>query len=640
MGKVIGIDLGTTNSCVAVMDGGKPKVIENSEGARTTPSIVAFTKDAERLIGQPAKRQAVTNPDNTLFAIKRLIGRRFDDPLTKKDMEIVPYDIVKGKNGDAWVEASGEEYSPSQISAFILQKMKETAESFLGETVDQAVITVPAYFNDAQRQATKDAGQIAGLEVLRIINEPTAAALAYGMDKEDGKTIAVYDLGGGTFDVSILEIGDGVFEVKSTNGDTFLGGEDFDNAIVEYLADAFQKKENMDLKADKLALQRLKEAAEKAKIELSSSATTEVNLPFITARMEGGSSTPLHLVETISRADLEKMVDSLITRTLEPCKKALADAGVTKDEIDEVILVGGMTRMPKVREVVEKFFEAKPHTGVNPDEVVAMGAAIQAGVLQGDVKDVLLLDVTPLSLGIETLGGVFTRMIDRNTTIPTKKTQTYSTADDNQNAVTIKVFQGEREMAADNKLLGNFDLVGIPPAPRGVPQIEVTFDIDANGIVSVSAKDKGTGKEQTIQIQASGGLSDADIDQMVQDAEKFAEEDKKRREGAEARNQADSLVHATEKQLEEHGDKVDADTKAAVQTALDEAKEALSGDDADAINAKAQALTEAAMKMGQQIYEAEQAAGPAAEEAPSEEASADEDVVDAEFSEVDEDKKG
>lgn len=641
MGKVIGIDLGTTNSCVAVMDGGKPKVIENSEGARTTPSIVAFTKDGERLIGQPAKRQAVTNPDNTLFAIKRLIGRRFDDPTTKKDMDIVPYSIVKGKNGDAWVKAGDTDYSPSQISAFILQKMKETAESFLGETVTQAVVTVPAYFNDAQRQATKDAGEIAGLEVLRIINEPTAAALAYGMDKEDGKTIAVYDLGGGTFDVSILEIGDGVFEVKSTNGDTFLGGEDFDNAIVEHLADAFQKKENMDLKADKLALQRLKEAAEKAKIELSSSATTEVNLPFITARMEGGASTPLHLVETISRADLEKLVGGLINRTLEPCKKALADAGVTKDEIDEVILVGGMTRMPKVREVVEKFFEAKPHTGVNPDEVVAMGAAIQAGVLQGDVKDVLLLDVTPLSLGIETLGGVFTRMIDRNTTIPTKKTQTYSTAEDNQNAVTIKVFQGEREMAADNKLLGNFDLVGIPPAPRGVPQIEVTFDIDANGIVSVSAKDKGTGKEQTIKIQASGGLSDSDIDQMVQDAEKFAEEDKKRRESAEARNQNDSLVHATEKQLEEHGDKVDGDTKAAVQSALDDAKEALQGDDADAINAKAQALTEAAMKMGQQIYEAEQAAGPATDDAGASDTSADadEDVVDAEFSEVDEDKK-
>ncbi|MCK0100648.1 molecular chaperone DnaK [Qipengyuania sp. S6317L1] len=641
MGKVIGIDLGTTNSCVSVMDGGKPKVIENSEGARTTPSIVAFTKDGERLIGQPAKRQAVTNPDNTLFAIKRLIGRRFDDPLTKKDMEIVPYDIVKGKNGDAWVEASGEEYSPSQVSAFILQKMKETAESYLGETVTQAVITVPAYFNDAQRQATKDAGQIAGLEVLRIINEPTAAALAYGMDKEDGKTIAVYDLGGGTFDVSILEIGDGVFEVKSTNGDTFLGGEDFDNAIVEHLADAFKKKENMDLKTDKLALQRLKEAAEKAKIELSSSATTEVNLPFITARMEGGASTPLHLVETITRSDLEKLVGGLIDRTLEPCKKALKDAGVTKDEIDEVILVGGMTRMPRVREVVEKFFEAKPHTGVNPDEVVAMGAAIQAGVLQGDVKDVLLLDVTPLSLGIETLGGVFTRMIDRNTTIPTKKTQTYSTAEDNQNAVTIKVFQGEREMAADNKLLGNFDLVGIPPAPRGVPQIEVTFDIDANGIVSVAAKDKGTGKEQTIKIQASGGLSDSDIDQMVQDAEKFAEEDKKRKEQAEARNQADSLVHATEKQLEENGDKVDAETKTAIEEAIAATKTALEGDDAEEINAKAQELTQAAMKMGEQIYKQEQEnqASESAGEDTSAAEEADEDVVDAEFSEVDDEKK-
>jgi molecular chaperone DnaK len=640
MGKVIGIDLGTTNSCVAVMDGGKPKVIENSEGARTTPSIVAFTKDGERLIGQPAKRQAVTNPDNTLFAIKRLIGRRFDDPLTKKDMELVPYKITKGKNGDAWVNAGGEDYSPSQISAFILQKMKETAESYLGETVTQAVITVPAYFNDAQRQATKDAGQIAGLEVLRIINEPTAAALAYGMDKEDGKTIAVYDLGGGTFDVSILEIGDGVFEVKSTNGDTFLGGEDFDNAIVEFLADSFKKKEGMDLKADKLALQRLKEAAEKAKIELSSAATTEINLPFITARMEGGATTPLHLVETITRADLEKMVDGLIQRTLEPCKKALADAGVSKDQVDEVILVGGMTRMPKVREVVEAFFGAKPHTGVNPDEVVAMGAAIQAGVLQGDVKDVLLLDVTPLSLGIETLGGVFTRMIDRNTTIPTKKTQTYSTAEDNQNAVTIKVYQGEREMAADNKLLGNFDLIGIPPAPRGVPQIEVTFDIDANGIVSVAAKDKGTGKEQTIKIQASGGLSDNDIDQMVKDAEKFAEEDKKRRAAAEARNQADSLLHATEKQIAEHGDKIDAGTKADVEAAIAAVKTALEGGDADDINATAQALTEAAMKMGQQIYEAQAAAGPEAGAEAADEKAADEDVVDAEFSEVDEDKKG
>ncbi len=639
MGKVIGIDLGTTNSCVAVMDGGKPKVIENSEGARTTPSIVAFTKDGQRLIGQPAKRQAVTNPDNTLFAIKRLIGRRFEDPLTKKDMGLVPYSIVKGKNGDAWVKAGEEEYSPSQVSAFILQKMKETAESYLGETVTQAVITVPAYFNDAQRQATKDAGQIAGLEVLRIINEPTAAALAYGMDKEDGKTIAVYDLGGGTFDVSILEIGDGVFEVKSTNGDTFLGGEDFDNAIVEFLADSFKKKEGMDLKTDKLALQRLKEAAEKAKIELSSAATTEINLPFITARMEGGTTTPLHLVETITRSDLEKMVDGLIQRTLDPCKKALADAGISKDQVDEVILVGGMTRMPRVREVVEQFFGAKPHTGVNPDEVVAMGAAIQAGVLQGDVKDVLLLDVTPLSLGIETLGGVFTRMIDRNTTIPTKKTQTYSTAEDNQNAVTIKVYQGEREMAADNKLLGNFDLIGIPPAPRGVPQIEVTFDIDANGIVSVAARDKGTGKEQTIKIQASGGLSDADIDQMVKDAEKFAEEDKKRRAAAEARNQTDSLVHATEKQLEEHGAKIDAATKTEVEEAIAAVKTALDGGDADDINAKAQALTQSAMKMGQQIYEAQQAAGPEGEAAAADEAPA-EDVVDAEFSEVDEDKKG
>ena len=642
MAKVIGIDLGTTNSCVAVMDGDNPKVIENSEGARTTPSIVAFTKDGERLIGQPAKRQAVTNPDNTIFAVKRLIGRRFEDPMTKKDMELVPYDIVKGKNGDAWVKAGGEDYSPSQISAFTLQKMKETAESYLGETVTQAVITVPAYFNDAQRQATKDAGQIAGLEVLRIINEPTAAALAYGLDKQDGKTIAVYDLGGGTFDISILEIGDGVFEVKSTNGDTFLGGEDFDSAIVEYLAESFQKKENMDLRKDKLALQRLKEAAEKAKIELSSAQTTEVNLPFITARMEGGSTTPLHLVENISRADLERLVDRLIQRTLEPCKKALADAGVTAKEIDDVVLVGGMTRMPKVRETVKNFFGKEPHTGVNPDEVVAMGAAIQAGVLQGDVKDVLLLDVTPLSLGIETLGGIMTKMIDRNTTIPTKKSQVYSTADDNQQAVTIRVFQGEREMAADNKMLGQFDLVGIPPAPRGVPQIEVTFDIDANGIVNVSAKDKGTGKEQQIRIKASGGLSDNDIEQMVQDAEKFAEEDKQRKAKAEARNQADSLVHSTEQQLKENGDKIDAGLKSEIEAAIAETRTALEGEDVEDINAKSAALAEKAMKMGQAIYEKQQAEAAPADEgaAAGSEAGGDEDVVDAEFSEVDGDSEG
>ncbi|MBN9505981.1 MAG: molecular chaperone DnaK [Altererythrobacter sp.] len=641
MAKVIGIDLGTTNSCVAVMDGGKPKVIENSEGARTTPSIVAFTKDGERLIGQPAKRQAVTNSDNTVFAVKRLIGRRFDDPVTKKDTELVPYTIVKGKNGDAWVRAGGEDYSPSQISAFILQKMKETAESYLGEPVTQAVITVPAYFNDAQRQATKDAGQIAGLEVLRIINEPTAAALAYGLEKNDGKTIAVYDLGGGTFDVSILEIGDGVFEVKSTNGDTFLGGEDFDSKLVEWLVDRFKAKENMDLRTDKLALQRLKEAAEKAKIELSSTATTEINLPFITARMEGGSTTPLHLVETVTRAELEKLVAGLIERTKEPMKKALADAGLKASDIDDVVLVGGMTRMPKVREAVKDFFGKEPHTGVNPDEVVAMGAAIQAGVLQGDVKDVLLLDVTPLSLGIETLGGVFTRMIDRNTTIPTKKAQVYSTAEDNQQAVTIRVFQGEREMAADNKLLGQFDLVGIPPAPRGVPQIEVTFDIDANGIVNVSAKDKGTGKEQQIRIQASGGLSDSDIDQMVKDAERFAEEDKKRRDLAEAKNNADSLVHATEKQVQEHGDKIDAGLKGEIEAAIAEAKTAIESGDADAIKAKSQALTDLAMKMGQQIYQSEQAQGESAAGSDGGSSSpAEENVVDAEFSEVDEDNKG
>ena len=637
MAKVIGIDLGTTNSCVAVMEGGKPKVIENAEGARTTPSIVAFAKDGERLIGQPAKRQAVTNPDSTVFAVKRLIGRRFDDPITKKDTELVPYHIVRGPNGDAWVQAGGNDYSPSQISAFTLQKMKETAESYLGETVTQAVITVPAYFNDAQRQATKDAGQIAGLEVLRIINEPTAAALAYGLDKQDGKTIAVYDLGGGTFDISILEIGDGVFEVKATNGDTFLGGEDFDAKVVEYLADSFKKDEGIDLTKDKLALQRLKEAAEKAKIELSSAASTEVNLPFITADQNG----PKHLVKAITRTDLEKLVEPLIQRTIEPLKKALADANLKAADIAEVVLVGGMTRMPKVRDAVKAFFGKEPHTGVNPDEVVAMGAAIQAGVLQGEVKDVLLLDVTPLSLGIETLGGVFTRMIDRNTTIPTKKSQTYSTADDNQNAVTIRVFQGEREMAADNKVLGQFDLVGIPPAPRGVPQIEVTFDIDANGIVNVSARDKGTGKEQQIRIQASGGLSDADIEQMVQDAEKFAEDDKKRRAGAEAKNNAESLIHSTESQLSEHGDKVDASLKGEIEAAIAEAKTAVEGGDADAMTEKTTALGQVAMKLGQAIYEKEQqaAASPQADAPEGEQAKADDDVVDAEFSEVDENNK-
>jgi len=641
MAKVIGIDLGTTNSCVAVMEGGKPKVIENAEGARTTPSVVAFTKDGERLIGQPAKRQAVTNPDNTIFAVKRLIGRRFDDPITKKDTELVPYKIVKGANGDAWVHAGGKDYSPSQISAFILQKMKETAEAYLGETVTQAVITVPAYFNDAQRQATKDAGQIAGLEVLRIINEPTAAALAYGLEKEEGKTIAVYDLGGGTFDVSVLEIGDGVFEVKSTNGDTFLGGEDFDAKIVNWLADKFKEKEGIDLRTDRLALQRLKEAAEKAKIELSSAQTTEINQPFITARMEGGATTPLHLVVTLTRAELEKLVGDLVDRTIDPCKKALKDAGIDAKDIADVVLVGGQTRMPLVREKVKEFFGRDPHVGVNPDEVVAMGAAIQAGVLQGDVKDVLLLDVTPLSLGIETLGGVFTRMIDRNTTIPTKKAQTYSTADDNQQAVTIRVFQGEREMAADNKLLGQFDLVGIPPAPRGVPQIEVTFDIDANGIVNVSAKDKGTGKEQQIRIQASGGLADSDIERMVKEAEQFADEDKKRRAAAEAKNNAESLIHTTEKQLQEHGDKVTPEIKTEIETAISEAKAAVESGDPDQMTEKTNALTQAAMKLGQAMYEQQQAqaqqtggeagaAGEASGEQPNEE------VVDAEFSEVDE----
>jgi molecular chaperone DnaK len=631
MAKVIGIDLGTTNSCVSVMEGGKPKVIENAEGARTTPSIVAFAKDGERLVGQPAKRQAVTNPENTIFAVKRLIGRRFDDPITKKDTELVPYQIVRGNNGDAWVGAGGKEYSPSQISAFTLQKMKETAEAYLGETVTQAVITVPAYFNDAQRQATKDAGQIAGLEVLRIINEPTAAALAYGLDKDTNKTIAVYDLGGGTFDISILEIGDGVFEVKATNGDTFLGGEDFDNKLLNFLSDDFKKAEGIDLTKDKLALQRLKEAAEKAKIELSSAATTEVNLPFITADATG----PKHLVKAISRADLERLVEDLIQRTLEPCKKAMKDAGVQASDISEVVLVGGMTRMPKVRQVVKDFFGKEPHSGVNPDEVVAMGAAIQAGVLQGDVKDVLLLDVTPLSLGIETLGGVFTRMIDRNTTIPTKKSQTYSTADDNQQAVTIRVFQGEREMAADNKMLGQFDLVGIPSAPRGVPQIEVTFDIDANGLVNVSAKDKGTGKEQQIRIQASGGLSDRDIEQMVRDAEQFAEDDKARRAAAEAKNNAESLIHTTERQLADNADKVDASLKGEIEAAIAETKTAVEGGDPEAMKTKSEALAQVAMKLGQAIYEkqAQADASPAAEaEAPKE------DVVDAEFSEVDDHK--
>ena len=631
MAKVIGIDLGTTNSCVSVMEGSQPKVIENAEGARTTPSQVAFTKDGERLVGQPAKRQAVTNPENTIFAVKRLIGRSFTDPMTQKDKDLVPYKIVKGPNGDAWVQAGGEDYSPSQISAFILQKMKETAEAYLGETVTQAVITVPAYFNDAQRQATKDAGKIAGLEVLRIINEPTAAALAYGLDKVGAKTIAVYDLGGGTFDVSVLELGDGVFEVKSTSGDTFLGGEDFDAKVVEFLAEDFKKTEGIDLRKDKLALQRLKEAAEKAKIELSSSASTDVNLPFITADANG----PKHLVKTVTRTDLEKLVLDLIERTRKPCLDAISEAGVKKEEIDEVILVGGMTRMPRVREFVKALFGKEPNTSVNPDEVVAMGAAIQAGVLQGDVKDVLLLDVTPLSLGIETLGGVFTRMIDRNTTIPTKKSQTYSTADDNQNAVTIRVFQGEREMAADNKMLGQFDLVGIPPAPRGIPQIEVTFDIDANGLVAVNAKDKGTGKEQQIRIQPSGGLSQSDIDQMVKDAEKFAEDDKKRRAVAEARNQADSLVHSTERQLSEHGDKVTPEVKAEIEAAIADLKGVLDGGDADALTAKTTALGTVAMKLGEAVYAAEQAAAAS----PEPEAPKDDNVVDAEFSEVEDEKK-
>jgi molecular chaperone DnaK len=639
MAKVIGIDLGTTNSCVAVMEGSAPKVIENAEGARTTPSIVAFTPDGERLIGQPAKRQGVTNPEHTFFAIKRLIGRRFDDPMTKKDMGMVPYKIVEGDNGDAWIAGrEGKKYSPSEISGFILQKMKETAEAHLGEKVTQAVITVPAYFNDAQRQATKDSGKIAGLEVLRIINEPTAAALAYGMDKKGaGQTIAVYDLGGGTFDVSVLEIGDGVFEVKSTNGDTFLGGEDFDQRVVNFLADEFKKENGIDLRSDRLALQRLKDAAEKAKIELSSAASTEVNLPFITADASG----PKHLTIKITRAMLEKLVDDLIQKTVGPVKQALKDAGVTAAQIDEVILVGGMTRMPKVQEAVKALFGKEPHKGVNPDEVVAIGAAIQGGVLKGEVKDVLLLDVTPLSLGIETLGGVFTRLIDRNTTIPTKKSNIFSTAEDNQGAVTINVFQGEREMAADNKSLGRFDLQGIPPAPRGVPQIEVTFDIDANGIVSVTAKDKATNKEQQIRIQASGGLSDADIQKMVKEAESHAADDKKRRDLVEAKNQADALIHSTEKAMAEHGDKVGPEEKTAIEAATASLKDAVTGEDAEGIKEKTNTLAQASMKLGEAMYKSQQAEGASADAAADGAGNApkpDDNVVDADFEEVD-DKK-
>lgn len=640
MSKVIGIDLGTTNSCVAVMEGGVAKVIENSEGARTTPSIISFKDDGERIVGQPAKNQAVTNAERTFFAVKRLVGRRYDDPMVTKDKKLVPYKIVKGGNGDAWVQADDKQYSPSQISSMILTKMKETAESYLGETVTQAVITVPAYFNDAQRQATKDAGKIAGLEVLRIINEPTAAALAYGLDKKTSGIIAVYDLGGGTFDVSILEIGDGVFEVKSTNGDTFLGGEDFDMRLVEFLAAEFQKDQGIDLTKDVIALQRLKEAAEKAKIELSSTTQTEINLPYITMDAKG----PKHLTFKLTRAKLESLVDDFVQRTIEPCKKALKDAGLKASDIDEVVLVGGMTRMPKIQEVVKKFFGKEPHKGVNPDEVVAIGAAIQGGVLKGEVKDVLLLDVTPLSLGIETLGGVFTRIIDRNTTIPTKKSQTFSTAEDGQTAVTIKVFQGEREMAQDNKSLGMFDLVGIPPAQRGTPQIEVTFDIDANGIVSVTAKDKATGKEQQIRIQASGGLSDADIEKMVKEAEANAEGDKKRREFVEAKNQADGLAHSTEKSLKEFGDKVSEEDRKAIEDALADLKEALNGEDAEVIEEKSNALAQASMKLGEAMYANQQAEGEAAAAADAQkdmksEKGKNDDVVDADFTEVKDDKK-
>ncbi len=636
MAKVIGIDLGTTNSCVAIMDGKNPKVIENAEGARTTPSMVAFNDDGERLVGQPAKRQAVTNPEGTLFAVKRLMGRRHNDPLVEKDKGLVPYKIVKADNGDAWVQPNKDKYSPSQVSAMILQKMKETAEAYLGETVDQAVITVPAYFNDAQRQATKDAGKIAGLEVLRIINEPTAAALAYGLDKKSAGTIAVYDLGGGTFDISILEIGDGVFEVKSTNGDTFLGGEDFDNRLVQYLAGEFKKDQGIDLTKDKLALQRLKEASEKAKIELSSATQTEINLPFITADASG----PKHLTLKLTRAKFESLVDDFVQKTIEPCKAAMKDAGVKASDIDEVVLVGGMTRMPKIQEVVKNFFGKEPHKGVNPDEVVAMGAAIQAGVLQGDVKDVLLLDVTPLSLGIETLGGVFTRLIDRNTTIPTKKSQVFSTAEDSQSAVTIRVSQGEREMAADNKMLGQFDLVGLPPAPRGMPQIEVTFDIDANGIVQVSAKDKGTGKEQQIRIQASGGLSDADIEKMIKDAEANADSDKARRELVETRNQAEALVHSSEKSLKEFGDKVSEPDRNAITDAIAGLKTSAEGEDVEDIKAKTQVLMDASMKLGQAMYEAQSAQAEADAASDAAKDASNDDVVDADFEEIDdEDEK-